>query len=522
MLINSHQQINLFFSRRNQKLLLAFCLGIAIVFLMAFPSWGLDRDIISQTSQNMNYIEAWWDNLWESTFNPPPLEYDPEAIANGEGFEGATNLSIYAFAYPARLVMLIGLFWWIFQYGYKIYESKGMTETSHIFFKMFFPFFLAILLLANYGGNARLLAYAFRDISNSWSEGILDLSMADINLRTALQDQLITEDAKEEIVQRWESCEAMPQPEVALPSPFRPSVSDNAPLPPEAANPPSNGDSAPLPPPPSLSEAQALPITLEQRQAYDYLDCVRELSYYAELEINRADEERACAGLVCRTFKNLYKVVLNVANVTYEQELTKRLDEDVLDSPVAQAELDRVREAQLDPDAAENENINAEMFAISADDLVSSLRNPDKKVFFASQWMYMSTLELAMFLSALFAPIYIAFSMIPGKQDMLGYWFLQSLTIALARFGYFAIIGVFAVQRADPTNLSSVMDQTFFLTLGIFAPAISFTAATVGGIAAAFAYRGAVVGSVGVVVGAFSGAAATIGYSMARNGDKRR
>lgn len=523
MEIKNYCKIIIIFSRRNRKLLLAFLLGVGIVVLFALPSWALDREIMTQTAQNMSNIEAWWDNLWQNTFNPPPPEFNPDSIANGEGLEGATNLSIYAFAYPARLVLTIGLFGWIFQYGYKVYESKEIAETTNVFFKMFFPLFLAILLLANYGGNARLLAYAFRDISNSWSEGIMELSIADINLRTALQDQLVTEDAKEAILQKWEACAAMPQPEVALPSPYRPSISDSQNPPPEAINPPSNSDSnTPLPPPPPLGEAQTLPITLEQRQAYDYLDCLRELSYYAEFEIGRADEERKCANLVCKTFKNLYKIVFNVANTTYEQELTKRLDEDVLDSPVAQAELQRVREARLDPNAAENEDLDAEMFAMSAEELIASLGEPNKKAFFASQWLYMSFLELAMFLSALFAPIYIAFSMIPGKQSMLGSWIIQNFTIAFARFAYFAIAGVFAVQRADPTNLSSVMDQTFFLTLGIFAPAISFSAAAVGGLAAAFSYRTMAIGSVATVAGAFSGAAATISYSMARNVDKRR
>lgn len=516
--------------RRNRRLIIAFLLGIGIVVLSAVPSRALDSEILNQTAHNMVHIEAWWDDLWENTFNPPPLDASPSSIANGEGMEGSTNLSLYAFAYPARLVLTIGVFGWIFQYGYKIYESKGVADTTNIFFKMFFPFFIAVLLLADYGGNARMLAYAFRDISNSWSDGILELSIADINLRTALQDQLLTEDAKEAILQRWEACAAMPQPEVALPSPYRPTS-----LPPQAANPPTNSDpntSLPPPPPedgnssfppvPPVSQGETAPITLEQRQAYDYLDCLRNLSFYTKSELERAEQEQRCAGVGCRVFKNLYRLAYSVAITSYEQELESRLTEDGLVDPGTRAELEALHEARIAPDQAETLGIDAELFYMDTKEFMAFLMSPGKNAFFASQWMYMSFLELALFLMALLAPIYVAFSMIPGKRGMLGAWVIQSFTVAFARFAYFAIIGVFAVQRENPSNLAAVLDQTFFLTLGIFAPMISFSGAAIGGLAAASSYKSAAVGAGTAVLGTASGVAATTAHTIARSLDKKR
>lgn len=403
-------------------------------------------------------------------------------------------------------------------------EAKGAIEGSQVFLKMFFPIFVAMILLANQAANSRVLAYGLRDLSNFWANGVMDLTITDFNVRAAIQDQLVTEDAKEEIVQKWETCAAMPQPEVVIPSIYRPAViSDEPRLPPGASNPPSNGNpNAPVPPPPSLSDAQTLPISLEQRQVYDYLDCLAELSYYSEVQLAEADEARKCGNFVCRTFKNFYKIISNVASVTYEQEITRRLDEEVLNAPETQTELDRLRAERLDPDAAENQDIEATNFGVSAENLIANITSPSKNFLYFTQWMWISFLELAMFLSALFAPIFIAASIIPGKQNMFLFWLIETMTISLAKLAYIIIIAIVAVQLADPSNISQVFDNTFFMSLGVFAPAVSFAVVSAGGIAAASSFRTQTIGSIAMIAGTVSGAAATIGYSLARNLDKRR
>ena len=136
--------------------------------------------------------------------------------------------------------------------------------------------------------------------------------------------------------------------------------------------------------------------------------------------------------------------------------------------------------------------------------------------------MWVSTLEMAQFLLALFAPIFIALSIIPGKQNMFSFWLIEFLTIGLAKMAYTIVIGIVAIQLANPDNGAISFDNTFFMTLGIFAPAGSFAVVASGGLAAASSFKSQSVGAVAIVAGTLSSGAATIAYAMSRAYDKRR
>ena len=517
-------QVNIY-QRFKAKIFLSICI-LAIVILLLFltsPVLAQDREILLRTSQNMTNIEAWWDRLWESTFNPPPLSVSTDGISDTTGLENSTNLSMYAFVNPVRFFIAIGVVCWIAHFGWKMSESREIAGSIHTFLLLFFPIFVAVIFLSDQALYSRVLAYGLRDISNTWSNGVMNLTIADFNVRSAIQDMLVTEDAKEIIVQKWETCQAMPQPEVVIPSIYRPGRVGNTALPPPGAeNPPTNGGNNTLPPPPPISETEALPITLEQRQVYDYLECLQELSYFAETKLNEADNERRCGNLICKTFKTLYKVFYNIGTVTYEQELSDRLSDDTLNDSETINELDRIRARQLDPDAADNVDVQIEDLAMDSEQFVANLTNPSKPLLYFSQWMWISILELAMFLNGLFAPIFIAISTIPGKQNMFAFWLIENLTIALGKLAYIVIIAVVAVQLTDPTNFNLALDNTFFMTLGIFAPAVSFAVVTAGGIAAATSFSGQSVGAAAIAGSAMSGVAATVTYSLARSFDKRR
>ena len=134
--------------------------------------------------------------------------------------------------------------------------------------------------------------------------------------------------------------------------------------------------------------------------------------------------------------------------------------------------------------------------------------------------MWISFLELAMFLNGLFAPMFFAVAIIPGKDKMAMLFIHEFLTIGLAKMAYVVVIGIVAVYNSSPN--ANLLDNIFFMSLGIFAPAVSFAVVTVGGLGAASSYRSQSTGAIAAVGGLVSSGAATIAYSMARSADKRR
>ncbi len=126
-----------------------------------------------------------------------------------------------------------------------------------------------------------------------------------------------------------------------------------------------------------------------------------------------------------------------------------------------------------------------------------------------------------MWLDALFAPLFIAISIIPGRQHMFVAWLISFFTIGLAKLAYVIVIGIVAVRLSDQTTLFG-SDLRFPMALGLFGPGVSFAVVTGGGIAAAMSFRSQSVGALGAVAGVVTSAVATIGHSLSRNSDKRR
>ncbi|MGH2414779.1 MAG: hypothetical protein ACRDEA_14040, partial [Microcystaceae cyanobacterium] len=138
-----------------------------------------------------------------------------------------------------------------------------------------------------------------------------------------------------------------------------------------------------------------------------------------------------------------------------------------------------------------------------------------------TQWLWTNFLEMAMWLSGLFAPLFIAAAIIPGRQNMFVGWLIGFLTIGLAKLAYVVVLGIVAAQlSSQATFLPS--DMRFPMALGLFAPGVSFAVVTGGGIAAAMSFRSQSVAVVGAAASVVTGAVANVGYSIARYGDRRR
>jgi hypothetical protein len=403
----------------------------------------------------MQESEQWWDKLWKDTFEPTDL---------------STSLSIYTFATAVRFILAVSVIFWLFQYGQKMAESKGMAQYVMTNTQFFIPVVLVIIFLANQGQYSRLLAYGLRDVANSWSNGVMATNIAGLNIRSALADQLVAQDAKDAISLQARKCMQMPQPAVALPSATRPVPDPNNPL------------------------------TIQQEQAYEYLECIQKLGELAEQK-KQDGLTRSCSSIpgvrdTCSFFFKFMDKTIASAQRVYETErekYTKGASPNVFALPLGLRD-----------------------FLIGAGASVSY-----GPILSFTQWLWTSFLEMAMWLSALFAPLFIASSIIPGRQNMFVGWLIGFLTIGLAKLAYVIVIGIIAVQLSEQTTLFA-SDLRFPMALGLFAPGVSFAVVTGGGIAAAMSFRSQSVAVVGAAASAVTGAVATLSYSLARYSDSRR
>lgn len=426
---------------------------ITVCLLVVLPAHA--QEILQTTLTNMQESEQWWDKLWRDTFEPTNF---------------STSISIYTFVTAVRFILAIGMIFWLFQYGQKMAESKGMAQIISTNTQFFLPILVAVIFLTNQAQYSRLLAYGLRDVVNSWSDGVLTIQIAGQNVRGALSDQLVTQDVKDLIALQAQKCMQMPQPAVTLPSITRPAPNPNNPL------------------------------TIQQSQAYDYLECIQKLGDLAEQKKQEA-LTRTCSSIpgvssACGyTLKFIDKAKASAERVleTEREKYTKG----GIPNPFAYP-------------------LGLRDFLIGAGATVAY-----GPILTYTQWLWTSLLEMAMWLSALFAPMFIAASIIPGRQSMFVAWLIGFLTIGVAKLAYVIVIGIVAVQLSEQTTLFA-SDLRFQMALGLFAPGVSLAVATGGGIAAAMSFRSQSVAVVGAAASAVSGAFATLGYSLSRYSDKRR
>ena len=281
-------------------------------------------------------------------------------------------------------------------------------------------------------------------------------------------------------------------------------------------------------------------ITKEQRLNYDYLDCLEKVKQSAQAELDRAERERACSGFACKLYKSVTDGLFQAFSLLDEAERQKRIENGEVDPALfttAQTILNFFGIATGNPlltvgsgalvaiehsprTEAETTRIVLNESLKELGDVIVSFTNPGHEFLYFTQWMWISTLEMAMFLNGLFAPMFFAVSMIPGKERMVNLFLIEFLTIGLAKMAYMIIIGIVAIQLS--TTGTGIIDDTFFMTMGIFAPAVSFAVVTAGGLAAASSYKSQSVGAAAAVGGLVSSGAATVAYSMTRAADKHR
>lgn len=448
--------------KRNSRIFNYLALAISSLLLAVTPAIAevqKAEGMLKVSLKGMQESEQWWDTLWKETFEPTSLN----------------NLSTYTFVSVVRFLLVIGLIFWVFQFGQKMVESKGIAQSTMVGLQSVFPVIVALLFLSNQGLHSRVLAYGLRDIGNSWSEGVMEAQIHGQTIRSSIADQLITQDVKNEIALQTQKCLQMPQPAVALPSAERPKPEPNKPL------------------------------TIQQEQAYQYLECFDKLVDFIEQKTAQTGTTN-CSALAdtkdkCNFYQRYVEAAQKVSN-EYRIERKKRWSQPGGWEGWGK-EVGRAFKSAYESDVA---------------GLAAAVNPP---VLNATQWLWINFLEMGMWLSALFAPMFLAISIIPGRQNMFVTWLIGYLTIGMAKFAYTAIIGVVAAQLSEGSVLLTA-DKRFAMTLGAFAPGLSLAIVTVGGLAAAMSYRNQSVAVVGASAGAISSAISTAGYSIARYADKRR
>ena len=407
-----------------QRTLIIVLLVILGILLIASPVLAQQgREILQQSSENIIEIEEWWDGLWETTFNLATNQ-------RGARLEETTNITSQMIIGPVRFLLVIALVFWIYNFGQKTIESKGAMVGIYEWSKIIIPVAVAFLFLSNQGQNSRVLAFGLRSLTNSWSNAALEVSLDDVNVRSAIQDLLVTEDAKQEIRDRISTCEALPQPDVAIPGPARPIAGGSTaplavpdvPIPTSELSPPAEQDNAPL--------------TTEQRQVYDYLECWEELSNFAEEELNEAEALSACNNAICNTSRRFFDFIFDLASSKTDRESARRII----------GSSDGTDEA-------------------TGEDFLAAITRPGNTLVYATQYFAVSVLELATFLNGLFAPIFVVLSLIPGRYNMLSFWLIENMTVGLAKLAYFVVIGLVAVQKVSLENIQAATDDTFFFAL---------------------------------------------------------
>ena len=436
-------------------------LPIVTVLVVVSPVLANGNELLGITKNTMMETEAWWDRLWQDTFDPR---------------EASANISMYSFVGPVRFVIGIGLIFWLADYGKKMVHSKGMAQNVLVFSESFLPVVLLVLFLQSQGLYSRVLAYGLRDLVNSWSNGVLEQQIAGVTLNSALSEQLLVEATKNQIRGQAQKCLMMPRPEVILPSATRPAPA------------PDN------------------PLTTEQEQAYSYLECLEKLVAFIDRKEEEALAAEVCSG-GCRFFQELMQGLSFAASAGFAGDVSLRTGEQV----------DTILENQGQIDESLEDDYRT---------MVDFVKNLEKNgwmyIFSVTQWMYVSFLEMSLWLNGLLAPMFVALSLIPGKQKMFYYWLIEYLTIGIAKFAYVALVGVVAVQISTSSIVILTQDQRFFMALGAFAPGVSFAFAAAGGIAAAMSFRSQSVGAIATVSSVATGSLISVAYTFSRYADKRR
>jgi hypothetical protein len=404
-------------------------------------------DTLTALADNNKAIDAWWDLTWQKTFQPGAAT-------------GGSNITDYIFNNIVRWFLLVGSLFWIWQIGLasaSLAQSGGASWWD-TFAKAFWPVFIVVALLANNAEAARSIGWTVREFGQSAQKGILDASISDITIRSAMQDIFVTQTGAAQIAEQVQYCAAMPHPNVILPNPERPTDPD-------------------------------IKLNPQQEQAYDYLECARKVQSFAE-EVQAQGEQKSCTSIAgiqssCTLFTRFMKKTI-----------------DSLSSAVKDTSVTTDRNA---------------IYNVMTDYMRGLAAGAAYRPILAFiQYWTVSFFEIALWTDALIAPMAIAVAIVPARLNMTTGWLISMLTIVLAQITNTFVSGIAALQLSQSSTYF-LSDSRFDMALGLVAPLVSFAVIGGGGFFAAktFMSTGGAVVSTATGIGASLVSAVTMGMSRA-------
>ncbi len=443
-------------------------IALAICLAVALPSFGLGADVVQSSLDNMKQVEAYWDQLWRSTF----LDDQPTGVS------GASQGS-YMFSAVVHWFLALSLLFWVVRMLLQSGQMMSMNLPGLL--QSLSPFLLSVLvvsvLLSNNAVLAREIPWQMRANINTWRNGLMEASITDLTIRGALKDVFTTKEASDRITAEAQKCAQMPQPATVLPSPTRPT-----------------------------DKATLDKLTLSQQQAYNFIDCMNKLKEVAQTEQEKS-QSAICSNVpgvnqLCGFFGRFMAKTVNSINEATENQI-KRIQQ----GDYAGAAWN------FTPQGAQG---------VLADFLGGVVATAGfKSVLNAIQWVFISMMELGLWVDGLVAPIMVATALVPGQLNLVVAWAISFLTIGLSQLTYTVVVGAVALGLAQTTTYFA-SDLRFEMAMGVFAPLVCTAVLTGGGIAAARAFTGQAIGITTAAVSTITGISSAIFQAAGRLAYARR
>jgi hypothetical protein len=401
-------------------------------------------------------IDQWWDSVWQKTFYP--------GVATG-----GSNIADYVFNNIARTFLFIGCIFWIWNLGLEVASiTSGSAAIWTVLAKLLWPVIMMSFLLANNGAAARAIGSTARAFGQSSTQALYQARITDITIQDAMSDVFITQTVAAQIAEQVQACSAMPHPNVALPSPTRPT-------------------------------APGTKLTLVQKQAYDYLHCFQGLQDFVNQQQSEA-QSKTCTSLP--GIKSTCTFTLNFLNKTAKSFATAF-----------------TKTAQNNPLGF----LNPFGVQLVLMDYLQGLGTSAayRPILATVQYWAVSFMEMALWVDALIAPLAISVAIIPARLNFTAGWLISILTIVLAQIVNAVVAGIAALQLAQSTTYF-LSDTRFDFALGILAPLCAFAVIGGGGFFAARTFLSTGVTTATTLVGVGASISTSIISGVSRLASRKR
>jgi hypothetical protein len=457
--------LRLYFLVLRHKTLAYLCLGFLIALVpivvnaqSAGSSGASQIDALQSLIKQNQDVQAFWDDLWQKSFNPS---------ANS----GIPNLADYMFNNVCKFFIYIGLIFWIWKFGLSMVgQIFGGGAFVLTFVQAFLPLVLTAILLVNNAQPIRTLGLGVRTYINNQKSGILNAQISTVTFRQAMSDIFITQSAANQIAQQLQACQQLNQPNIALPSPTRPT-----------------------------DPAVLSTLSPQQLQAYDFLDCQQKALDFANQQLQTGQSQQ-CTSTILQSPCVLFSNYMNRTIST-------------IDSAINQFKQSITNSGTLPGIGSTNP------FLDIVGGLVTSASQ--KTLLTTIQYWAVSFMELALFLDALIAPLAISLAIIPARLNMTAGWIISFMTILVAQLANVVVVGFSSIQLAQSSSFS-LSDTRFEMAIGIIAPLVSLAIVGGGGFFAARTFMGTSLAGVSAVAGVVSSGASAVVMGVSRAIDKAR